>query len=52
MKSNLPSRAEISDMYNLLEKGVYGLVLAAETAIGDNPIQSVAVVRLYPETFF
>lgn len=51
MKSNLPSRAEISDMYNLLEKGVYGLVLAAETAIGDNPIQSVAVVNYIQKHF-
>ena len=45
MNSPLPSRAEISDIYNLLEKGIQGLVLAAETAIGENPVQSVAVIQ-------
>ena len=45
MKSPLPSRAEISDIWNLLEKGVDGIVLAAEVAIGDNPVQSIATVK-------
>jgi len=51
MSSPLPSRAEISDIYTLLNSGVSGLVLAAEVAIGDNPIASAALieylVRLY-----
>lgn len=45
MTSPLPSRAEISDIWNLLEKGVNGIVLAAEVAIGNNPVQSVATVK-------
>ena len=51
MSSPLPSRAEISDIYTLLKAGASGLVLAAEVAIGDNPIASAALLeylaRLY-----
>tara|TARA_Y100001933_G_scaffold261111_1_gene314976 strand:+ start:1094 stop:2179 length:1086 start_codon:yes stop_codon:yes gene_type:complete len=45
MTSQLPSRAEISDIYNLLRAGSKGIVLAAEVAIGNNPIASTAVVK-------
>tara|TARA_Y100001968_G_scaffold332488_1_gene390841 strand:+ start:1301 stop:2374 length:1074 start_codon:yes stop_codon:yes gene_type:complete len=51
MIASLPSRAEISDIYNLLEKGVYGLVLAAETAIGEHPEQSVAILKYMQSKF-
>lgn len=44
MTSQLPSRAEISDIYTLLNAGATGLVLAAEVAIGENPIQSTALL--------
>lgn len=51
MTSQLPSRAEISDIYTLLDSGVTGLVLAAEVAIGEHPVQSTALldylIRLY-----
>ena len=51
MRSKLPSRAEISDIYTLLRSEVNGLVLAAEVAIGNNPVESTALVeyliRLY-----
>ena len=51
MASPLPSRAEISDIYTLLQSGVSGLVLAAEVAIGSHPVESTALVdyliRLY-----
>ena len=51
MKSKLPSRAEISDIYTLLRSGVDGIVLAAEVAIGSNPVESTALleylIRLY-----
>ncbi len=40
-----PTRAEISDITNALFDGVSGLVLAAETAIGNNPIYSVKMVK-------
>ena len=45
LKNSLPSRAEISDIWSLLSKGVSGFVLAAEVAIGDNPLESVAVIN-------
>ena len=46
MKSKVPSRAEISDIYNLLSMGATGLVfLAAEVAIGQHPVESVALVK-------
>ena len=41
----MPSRAEVSDIYNLIENGVSGLVLAAEVAIGNNPIDSVRIIN-------
>ena len=34
INSSLPSRAEISDLHSLLHKGISGIVLAAEVAIG------------------
>ena len=43
--SSLPSRAEISDLHSLLHKEVSGIVLAAEVAIGNNPVNCVHVVR-------
>ena len=44
MTNPLPSRAEISDMHNLFKQGVQGMVLAAEAAIGQRPLESVQVV--------
>lgn len=44
MNSALPSRAEISDMHHLFNMGVSGMVLAAEAAIGQRPVESVQVV--------
>jgi len=43
--NNEPTRAEISDITNALIDGASGLVLAAETAIGSNPINSVKIVK-------
>ncbi len=43
--NRLPSRAEISDLYNLYSRGVSGIVLAAEVAIGKYPLECVHVVR-------
>ena len=45
ISSSLPSRAEISDLHSLLHKGISGIVLAAEVAIGQNPVNCVHVVR-------
>lgn len=41
----IPTRAEVSDVANALLDGVDGLVLAAETAIGNNPVLCVRMVR-------
>ena len=46
IEDELPSRAEISDIYNLLVLGVSGFVLPAEIAIGKHPVESVQVVNL------
>lgn len=45
VSSARPFRAEINDMVNALLDGANGLVLAAETAIGDYPVQCVRMVR-------
>ena len=52
MHEKLPSRAEISDIYNLLSLGVSGFVLAAEVAIGDHPVESVEVIKYMSSVFF
>jgi len=45
-----PTRAEVNDIFNTLVDGADGLVLAAETAIGNFPIECAAmVVRLIHE---
>tara|TARA_Y100000590_G_scaffold318903_1_gene360864 strand:+ start:1334 stop:2302 length:969 start_codon:yes stop_codon:yes gene_type:complete len=38
-----PTRAEINDIYNCLELGAEGIVLAAETAIGKWPLECVKI---------
>ena len=40
-----PTRAEVNDVYNLLESGTNGLVLAAETAIGKHPIACANMIK-------
>jgi pyruvate kinase len=40
-----PTRAEVNDVYNTLADGADGLVLAAETAIGGNPLGCAAMIR-------
>ena len=47
----MPSRAEVSDIFNLLNSSVSGLVLAAEVAIGKNPVKSVALLRHLMSTY-
>ena len=37
-----PTRAEVNDVFNALEMGANGLVLAAETAIGKYPRECVS----------
>jgi ATP sulfurylase len=40
-----PTRAELNDIHNTLVDGADGLVLAAETAIGDYPIQCATMMK-------
>jgi len=46
IKSASPTRAEANDVASTLLMGASGLVLAAETAIGDYPIGSVEMINL------
>ena len=45
IKENLPTRAESHDIFSTLKQGASGLVLAAETAIGVNPIECVKFLK-------
>jgi pyruvate kinase len=40
-----PNRAEVNDVVSTLDMGASGLVLAAETAIGQFPVEAVSMVR-------
>ena len=46
-----PTLAEANDIINTLYDGAHGLVLAAETAIGHHPVESVDMVIRILETF-
>ncbi|MDG2060818.1 MAG: pyruvate kinase [SAR86 cluster bacterium] len=45
IQNSSPTRAEVNDVYNLLESGANGLVLAAETAIGNHPIACANMIK-------
>jgi len=45
LKKSYPTRGEANDVYNTLEMGAAGLVLAAETAIGKYPKECVIFLR-------
>ena len=45
IKAAVPNRAEVNDIVSTILMGADGLVLAAETAIGDYPVESVKVIR-------
>jgi pyruvate kinase len=51
IQNDYPHRGEINDIYSTLELGASGLVLAAETAIGKNPIESVKLLKKIFKTF-
>ncbi|ANT48467.1 pyruvate kinase [Mesorhizobium amorphae] len=46
-----PTRAEVNDVYNTLADGADGLVLAAETAIGQYPVACARMVVKVAEQF-
>jgi pyruvate kinase len=45
IKESNPTRAESHDIYSTLNQGVRGLVLAAETAIGKDPVECVRFLK-------
>ena len=45
IKSDIPNRGEVNDIYNTLELGAAGLVLAAETAIGRHPENCINILK-------
>jgi pyruvate kinase len=51
IKSDSPTRAEANDVASTLLMGASGLVLAAETAIGDHPVDSVDMINLIVEQY-
>ena len=46
-----PTRAEVNDIYNTFLDGADGLVLAAETAIGNFPTKAVSMVKRITNEF-
>jgi pyruvate kinase len=46
-----PTIAEANDIINTLLDGAHGLVLAAETTVGENPVASVEMVASLIEAF-
>ena len=51
LKNNYPTRAEANDIFNSLEMGAEGLVLAAETTIGKYPKDAVIFLRKMIKVF-
>ena len=51
IKNNYPNRGEANDIYNTLESGAAGLVLAAETAIGKHPKECVIFLKKIIKVF-
>jgi len=51
VENSYPTRAEINDIYNCLELGAQGLVLAAETAIGKWPLECVNMLSSIIQKF-
>ncbi len=49
--SQEPTRAEVNDIYNTLIDGADGLVLAAETAIGNHPVRCASMIVRMIESF-
>ena len=51
MTNSYPTRGEANDIFNCLEMGADGLVLAAETAIGKYPIEAIVFLKKMIKTF-
>ena len=51
IEKSYPTRAEVNDVYNAIELGAEGIVLAAETAIGKYPIECVKLIKNINKSF-
>ena len=51
LNNNYPTRGEANDIFNSLEMGAAGLGLAAETAIGKFPIETVMFLKKMIKSF-
>ncbi len=51
LENNYPTRGEANDIFNSLEMGAAGLVLAAETAVGNHPKDSVRFLQKMIKAF-
>ena len=51
IEKNQPTRAESHDIYSTLLQGAKGLVLAAETAVGIDPVNCVKFLKLSINSF-
>ena len=52
IEKSQPTRAESNDIYSSLKQGAKGLVLAAETAIGKNPVDCVIFIKKCIKSFY
>ena len=51
LKNNFPTKGEVNDIFNSLEMGADGLVLASETAIGKYPQDAVKLLQKMIKAF-
>ena len=52
IKNSYPTKGEANDIYNTLESGAAGIVLAAETAIGKYPKECITFLRKIIKIFW
>ena len=44
-RSKVPTRAEVSDIYNAAMDGAKSVMVTGETAVGDNPVEVISYLR-------
>ena len=48
--SKVPTRAEVSDIYNAVTDGASSVMVTGETAIGENPVEVIRYLKKTAET--